>query len=80
MALLNLRTKRPLSSPLNEYTRSSYLSGGSLNISNEVYGRLSAGLLPMNRGLFAAELIVICLAAITVAITLCMLPSDRART
>lgn len=43
---------------LNEYLRCSYLSGGLLLINNEVHGRLTAGLLPQNRGIFATEFII----------------------
>lgn len=50
---------------VNEYIRSAYLGGGLVTISNEVHGRLTAGLLPQNRGVFAAEFIVI---AISIAI------------
>lgn len=51
---------------LNEYIRSAYLGGSLVTISNEVHGRLTAGLLPQNRGVFAAEFIVIAISIVTV--------------
>lgn len=55
---------------LNEYVRSAYLGGGLVTISNEVHGRLTAGLLPQNRGVFAAEFIMIVISVVTVFIIL----------
>jgi spermidine/putrescine transport system permease protein len=43
---------------LNENVRGSYLGGGLVTISNEVHGRLMSGMLPENRGVYAAELLV----------------------
>jgi spermidine/putrescine transport system permease protein len=57
---------------LNENVRSSYLAGGLLTISNEVHGRLQAGLLPQNRGIFAAEFLMILIAVMAVIVTLAM--------
>lgn len=53
---------------LNEFIRSSYLGGRMLTIGNEVHGRLTAGLLPHNRGLFAAEFLVFAVLITTVVV------------
>jgi ABC-type spermidine/putrescine transport system permease subunit II len=55
---------------LNEYARASYLSGGLLTIGSEVLGRLNAGLLPENRGVFAAALLMFLLSLATTILTL----------
>jgi len=62
---------------LNEYLRSSYLGGGLLTVGNEVHGRLIAGLLPQNRGIFAAEILVFTVSIVTVIIMLAILRSRR---
>jgi spermidine/putrescine transport system permease protein len=50
---------------LNESVRTSYLSGGLLTIGNEVHGRLNAGMLAQNRGIFAVEFLVFLMSAVT---------------
>lgn len=60
---------------LNEYVRSSYLGGRLLTIGNEVHGRLTAGLLPHNRGVFAAEFVVFVISIATVIVTLAIVRS-----
>lgn len=53
---------------LNDYVRSSYLGAALVTVSNEVHGRLNAGLLPENRGVFAAEFIIFAVSMATVLI------------
>lgn len=60
---------------LNEYVRSSYLGGRLLTIGNEVHGRLTAGLLPHNRGVFAAEFVVFVISIATVIVTFAIVRS-----
>ncbi len=62
---------------LNEYSRSSYLSGGLLTISNEVHGRLTAGMLPGNRSVFAAALLIFVVSIASVAFILVLLQASR---
>lgn len=64
---------------LNEYLRASYLTGSLITISNEVHGRLTAGLLPQNRGVFAAELVIVVISIATVLFVLAMLRPSAAR-
>ena len=63
---------------LNEYIRSSYLGAALLTVSNEVHGRLTTGLLSQNRGIFAAEFVLLFVSVITVVITLTLLQIRRA--
>jgi spermidine/putrescine transport system permease protein len=44
---------------LNENTRVSYLGGSEPALANEVFGRLQAGLLPDERGIFAIEFLLV---------------------
>jgi ABC-type spermidine/putrescine transport system permease subunit II len=44
---------------LNENTRASYLGGSAPSISNQVFGRLQAGLLDDSRAIFALEFILV---------------------
>ena len=53
---------------LNESVRTAYLSGGLVTIGNEVHGRLSAGMLPENRGLFAVEFLVFVVSIFTLVL------------
>ena len=62
---------------LNEYIRSSYLGGRLLTIGNEVHGRLAAGLLPHNRGVFAAELLVFAISIEAVIVTFAIVQSRQ---
>jgi ABC-type spermidine/putrescine transport system permease subunit II len=61
---------------LNEYTRAAYLGAGLSSLSNEVHGRLTAGLLPSNRGLFALEFLVVCCAIVAVTVALSALSDE----
>jgi ABC-type spermidine/putrescine transport system permease subunit II len=51
---------------LNENTRATYLSGSLPTLSNELFGRLTAGLLPENHGMFALEFVLVASAAVGV--------------
>jgi ABC-type spermidine/putrescine transport system permease subunit II len=64
---------------LNEYVRASYLGASLVTISNEVHGRLTAGLLPQNRGVFAAEFLLLILSP-TVALSLAFVRFARLST
>jgi ABC-type spermidine/putrescine transport system permease subunit II len=55
---------------LNEYLRAAYLGGGLLTINNVVHGRLVAGFLPQNRGIFAAEVLIVVVSIAAVAMLL----------
>lgn len=62
---------------LNEYVRSSYLGASLVTVSNEVHGRLTSGLLPENRGVFAAEFLIVGVSIIAVIMTIALLQSKR---
>lgn len=55
---------------LNENTRASYLGGSDPSLANEVFGRLQAGLLPENRGIFAIELMLVVTSLVSAAVIL----------
>ncbi|EZP83927.1 Putrescine transport system permease protein PotH [Novosphingobium resinovorum] len=55
---------------LNENTRASYLGGSEPSLANDVFGRLQAGLLPENRGIFAIELMLVAAALVSAAVIL----------
>lgn len=55
---------------LNEFVRTSYLGGGLITIGNLVHGRLTAGLLPENRGIFAVELLLLVVSVVAVVVVL----------
>ena len=63
---------------LNEYVRSSYLGASLVTVSNEVHGRLTSGLLPENRGVFAAEFLIVSLSMIALVVTLALLNQEAA--
>jgi spermidine/putrescine transport system permease protein len=62
---------------LNENIRASYLGGSLSTLGNEVYGRLQAGLLPENRGIFAVEFLLVATALVTAVFVLLALPIGR---
>ena len=62
---------------LNEYVRSSYLGASLVTVSNEVHGRLTSGLLPENRGVFAAEFLIVSLSMIALVLTLALLETSE---
>jgi ABC-type spermidine/putrescine transport system permease subunit II len=62
---------------LNEYVRSSYLGAALLTVSNEVHGRLTTGLLPQNRGVFAAEFLIFGVSVMSVIVTLALAQVSR---
>lgn len=63
---------------LNEYVRASYLAGGVLTLGSEVYGRLNAGLLPENRGVFAAAVLMFGLSLASTALTIRLVRGEEA--
>lgn len=65
---------------LNEYVRASYLGGGVLTLSSEVYARLNAGLLPENRGVFAAALLMFLLSLASTILTMRLIRIPGSRT
>ena len=62
---------------LNEYVRSSYLGASLVTVSNEVHGRLTSGLLPENRGVFAAEFLIVSISMIALAMTVALVGRKR---
>ncbi len=64
---------------LNEYVRSSYLGASLITVSNEVHGRLTSGLLPENRGVFAAEFLIVGLSLIALVTTIALLGRTKVR-
>ncbi len=58
---------------LNEYIRSNYLGASLLTVSNEIHGRLTSGLLPENRGIFAAEFVIVSISLVSLATTISLL-------
>jgi len=64
---------------LNEFLRTSYLGGGLLTIGNVVHGRLTAGLLPENRGIFAVEFLVLVTSITAVIILIAGINSPSSR-
>ena len=65
---------------LNDYVRASYLGGSLLTVSNQVYGRLESGISTQDRGLFAAEFLVVAMSGAAAFIIVSLLQNRRVNT
>jgi spermidine/putrescine transport system permease protein len=65
---------------LNEYTRASYLSGGSRTLSTEVFGRLESGFISGDNAIYAAATGIILLTTVVgMGVALCYIPTKYFR-